>query len=468
MRITHGLTKSLAQLECEPPEFGACVADFIESLVSHYVFDDGKLVVAHAGLAESLQGRGSGAVREFALFGDTTGETDEYGLPVRYPWAEGYRGRAAVVYGHTPVPEGEWLNNTICIDTGCVFGGKLTALRWPERELVSVPAAHTYYEPARPFLAKDMAAPALTGQQSHDDLLDVEDVLGKRVVQTSLHQAVTIREENANAALEVMSRFAVNPKWLIYLPPTMAPSETTARPGMLEHPAEAFSYFRNHGVPVVVCEEKHMGSRAVIVVCRDEDTARKRFGVSGEGVGVAVTRTGRPFFSDHALAAAFLERVRAVLDKADLWSELDTTWLCMDAELMPWSLKAQELLRWQYAAVGAAGEMALADAKVALEQAALHGLDVGALADRTNLRLSMLAKYRAAYRHYCWPVRSLADVKLAPFHVMASDGHVHVDKNHIWHMEVIPRTCAPTTRSFWCRRRIGRSTSPIRRTSRRP
>jgi protein phosphatase len=223
VRITHGLAESLAQLEREPVELSKRVADFIDGLVSHYVFDEGKLVVAHAGLKEALQGRGSGVVREFALFGETTGETDEYGLPVRYPWAEDYRGRAAVVYGHTPVPEAEWLNNTLCIDTGCVFGGTLTALRWPERSLVGVPAMHMYYEPARPFLPKDTAAPPLTDQQLHDDLLDLEDVLGKRIVQTSLHHTVTVREENANAALEVMSRFAVNPKWLVYLPPTMSP-----------------------------------------------------------------------------------------------------------------------------------------------------------------------------------------------------------------------------------------------------
>jgi len=97
--------------------------------VSHYVFDDGKLVVAHAGMKQELQGRGSGVVRQFALFGETTGETDDFGLPVRYDWASDYRGSAMVVYGHTPVPEATWLNGTICIDTGCVFGGQLTALR---------------------------------------------------------------------------------------------------------------------------------------------------------------------------------------------------------------------------------------------------------------------------------------------------------------------------------------------------
>jgi len=194
VRITHGLAESLAQLENEPEELKQRVAGFIDGLVSHYVLDGGRLVVAHAGMKGSMQGRGSGKVREFALYGETTGETDEFGLPVRYDWAAEYRGRAMVVYGHTPVPEPEWLNNTICIDTGCVFGGRLTALRYPERELVSVQAARSHFAPARPFLPPGTSAPALTAQQQHDDLLDIEDVLGKRVVSTRLHHSVTIRE----------------------------------------------------------------------------------------------------------------------------------------------------------------------------------------------------------------------------------------------------------------------------------
>jgi protein phosphatase len=104
---------------------------------------------------------------------------------------------------------------------------------------------------------------------------------------------VTIREENGLAALEVMSRLAANPKWLIYLPPTMSPTETTAQPGLLEHPAEAFGYFRREGVSRVVCEEKYMGSRAVVIVCRNMDVARQRFGVVEEGIGIYYTRTGR-------------------------------------------------------------------------------------------------------------------------------------------------------------------------------
>jgi protein phosphatase len=441
VRITHGLAESLEQLDRDPPEFKTRVAAFIDKLVSHYVLDDGNLVVAHAGLKEELQGRGSGKVRDFALFGETTGETDEFGLPVRYNWAAEYRGKATVVYGHTPVPEPEWLNRTICIDTGCVFGGRLTALRYPERELVSVPSFQTYYEPAKPFLSEAEQAPSLSAQQTHDDVLDIDDVLGKRIITTRLHRSVTIREENSIAALEVMSRFAANPKWLIYLPPTMSPSETSDKPDLLEHPAEAFSYYRNQDVAKVVCEEKHMGSRAVVVVCRDEDIARQRFGIVADGAGLCYTRTGRHFFDDRALAAEFIGRIQAAVTRAGLWEEFATDWLCLDCELMPWSAKAQELLRQQYAAVGAASRAGLAEAVGVLEQTAARISEAEPLLDRYRAREDFAQRYVDAYRRYCWPVNSIADLKLAPFHLLSTEGKVHVDKDHLWHLEVLRRLC---------------------------
>lgn len=139
-KLTYGLAETLEQLAAEPEEFRAEVLRFCRDLVSHVVLDDGKLVVAHAGLIEKYQGRASGRVRAFALYGDTTGESDEYGLPVRLPWANDYRGDAVVLYGHTPTPDVVWVNNTACLDTGVVFGGALSAMRYPEREVVSVPA----------------------------------------------------------------------------------------------------------------------------------------------------------------------------------------------------------------------------------------------------------------------------------------------------------------------------------------
>jgi len=441
VQITHGLQDSLQQLERETPEFRSRVASFVDDLVSHYLLDDGKLVVAHAGMKEEMQGRGSGKVRDFALYGETTGETDEFGLPVRYNWAAEYRGQAAVVYGHTPVPEPEWLNRTINIDTGCVFGGRLTALRYPERDLVSVAARQTYAEPIRPFLAEGAAAPSLTAQQQLDDVLDLADVSGKRIVSTRLQRNITIREENGIAALEVMSRFATNPKWLIYLPPTMSPSETSSAPGLLEHPSDAFAYFRNNGVPRVVCEEKHMGSRAVAVVCRDADAARKRFGVADGEIGVVYTRTGRRFFDDAGIEEQLLDLVRDALGRYGFWDKLETSWVVLDCELMPWSAKAQELIQQQYAAVGAAARSALPDAVASLEAASARGLDVKDLLGRYRDRETLAAKYERAYRQYAWPVVSVRDLKLAPFHVLATEGAVHVEKDHVWHMETIAEVC---------------------------
>jgi protein phosphatase len=452
VQITHGMAESVREIEALPDgvrePFGKELADFLDNLVSHYVLDDGKLVVAHAGMKQEMQGRGSGRVREFALYGETTGETDEFGLPVRFNWAAEYRGPAMVVYGHTPVPEPEWLNRTVNIDTGCVFGGKLTALRYPEKEFVSVGAAGTYCEPARPFLAVEQQAPKLTAQQTHDEVLDIDDVLGKRIISTRLRGTVTIREANATAALEVMSRFAANPKWLIYLPPTMSPCETSSEPGLLEHPAEAFAYYRSQGAPKVVCEEKFMGSRAVVVICRDEQAARERFGVLEGETGVVYTRTGRRFFNDPVMEQEVLDRVRTALTAAGSWAALETTWACLDCELLPWSAKAQDLLRTQYAAVGAAGRASLPRAVAALEQAAgrLQGDDqekIAPIAGQFRRHEHNLGQFVAAYRQYCWTVASVSDLKLAPFHLLATEGRVHTDRDHLWHLETLAGVCQP-------------------------
>ncbi|KUG08984.1 polynucleotide kinase-phosphatase [Solirubrum puertoriconensis] len=440
----HGFAETLEQLAAESDTFKNQVRQFIDGLVSHYVLDDGRLVVAHAGMREEMQGRGSGAVRAFALFGETTGEIDEFGLPVRYNWAAEYRGRAMVVYGHTPVPQPEWLNGTIDIDTGCVFGGRLTALRYPERELVSVAAHQVYSEPVRPLHHAQIAAETqLTAQQRHDEVLDIRDVTGKQQISTRLAHSVTIREENAIAALEVMSRFALSPKWLLYLPPTMSPSETSALPGLLEHPAEAFEYYKRQGVERVVCEEKHMGSRAVVVLARDEEAVRRHFGIVGEGFGKCYTRTGRNFFTDANLEQAFLARLRGAFTAAGFWEQFGTEWVCLDAELLPWSAKAQELIKNQYAAVAAAANGALPQVQHVLEQATTRGLDGSeALLSHYTARRTAAEQYTEAYRRYSWPVHSIDDLRLAPFHLLATAGRTYFDKDHQWHMETLRTICA--------------------------
>ena len=464
-QITHGLADTLAELDALPADerepFEERVITFVDSLVSHFLLNDGKLVVAHAGMKEEMQGRASGAVREFALYGETTGETDVFGLPIRYDWASAYRGRATVVYGHTPVPEPEWFNHTINIDTGCVFGGKLTALRYPEKELVSVPAQRVYSEPVRPFLESETETPQLTAQQAHDDLLNIADYLQKLMIHTRLMGNVVVREENAAAALEVMTRFAVAPQWLIYLPPTMSPSATSGLPNILEHPEEAFSYYRNEGVSQIICEEKHMGSRVVIVLCRDETIALKRFGIVDNGsvqptfdadkspetnrvqpkIGVCYTRTGRPFFSDPEMEGALLQRLHTAFDAIKFWETHETDWVCLDAELMPWSAKAQELIKEQYAPVGVAGGIALKHAADVLTQSGERGLAVQGLQGQIIQRQDSVERYRNVYRQYCWAVTSLNDLKLAPFHLLAVEGNVYTDKDHRWHLDTLKALC---------------------------
>lgn len=440
VQIKHGLEQTVEQLSHESEEFKSTVKEFLYGLVSHYVFDKGKLVIAHAGLKEEMQGRGSGAVRSFCMYGETTGETDEFGLPVRHNWAADYRGKAMVVYGHTPVPEAQWLNKTINIDTGCVFGGKLTALRYPEEELVSVPAKMMYAKPARPMRLE--SGPSMGHQQELDDLLDIDDVIGKRIVSTSLRNNITIREENSIAALEVMSRFAMNPKWLIYLPPTMSPSETSDIDEYLEHPKEALKYFKSQGIDKVVCEEKHMGSRAILVVCKDEGAVKERFGIENEGLGACFTRTGRNFFNDSALEKAFLNRVQLALTNSGFWAKFNTDWVCLDAELMPWSAKAQSLLNDQYASVGASAKAALTDVISNLKITQKRGIEgIDQLLENFEVKSKMIADYTKAYGNYCWPVNGLDDYKLAPFHILATEGETHVNKNHEWHMENIKSIC---------------------------
>ena len=446
VQLTHGLDKTVEELEKQDEQFRNDVREFLDGLVSHYVLDDGKLVVSHAGLKQEYIGRGSMKVRDFCLYGEATGEIDEYGLPVRLNWASDYRGKATVVYGHIPQLEVQAMNGTYCIDTGCVFGGKLTSYRYPERELVDVDALAQYYAPVKPL------SPT---QSTTDDMLTVGDVQGRLYLNTELMPSITVQENNAAAALEIMSRFAADPHWLIYLPPTMSPCETSPIDNYLEHPLEAFAYYRNRGVQNVVCEKKHMGSRSVIVLCHTEETARKRFGVSDGSKGIIYTRTGRHFFDDTEIENGVLSRLDAVLTKTDFWSDFATDWVCLDTELMPWSEKAQTLLSRQYAPVGRAGKESIAAAIAALEETCKRpnrpfevdaltsgqNVDPSELLERFKVKQQSISGYIDAYREYCWKVNSVDDLRIAPFHLLACEGNVFSREKHVWHMEKIKQYC---------------------------
>ncbi|MDE6035408.1 MAG: polynucleotide kinase-phosphatase [Ruminococcus sp.] len=445
VNIKYGLDRTVAEIEKESPEFREEVRNFLDSLISHYVFDDGRLVVSHAGIKENYIGRGSGRVREFCIYGDTTGEVDEYGLPVRRDWASEYRGRAVIVYGHTPVTAVTAVNNTYCIDTGCVFGGKLTAMRYPEKEFVSVNAYDMYCEPVRPI--------ATEKTDDTGDMLIIDNFNGKMNIRTELIPSINIDENNVNSALEIMSRYSADPRWLIYLPPTMSPCETSSTENYLEYPTEAIEYYRKNGIKKVVCEQKHMGSRAVIVLCHTPETAIKRFGTDDGTSGIIYTRTGRRFFDNPETERELLKRLDKVLTDNNFWTDFNTEWVCLDTELMPWSAKAQGLIKTQYAPVGNAGKNSLDMAVKLLEKACSResiNTEVSALTSGQNTNLnSILEKYRfrrdaiekyvTAYREYCWTVKNTDDFRIAPFHILAVEGNVFDNKTHVWHMENIKK-----------------------------
>ena len=171
--LKHGIDNTIEELEKETAEFKEKLTVFIDSLIAHYVMDEGRLVVAHAGMKEEYQGRASGRTREFAIYGEKTGETDEYGLPVRYDWTLDYRGKACVVFGHVPQLRVTRMNNTVNVDTGCVFGGKLSAFRYPEKQIVDIAAKKVYYESQKPLA---------DGKRYGMDelyLIDYKDIMGK-------------------------------------------------------------------------------------------------------------------------------------------------------------------------------------------------------------------------------------------------------------------------------------------------
>lgn len=405
----HGLVETLTQLAVESEEFRKDVRDFIDHLPVHYVLDDGALVVAHAGLPEHFHGRASGKVREFALYGATTGKLDENGLPERLDWAADYRGAACVVYGHMEADRLRWVNNTMCIDTGCVFGGKLSALRYPELETVQVDAKQTWWE-----------APSRSTINRPESELRITDVLDVDGIQTGRHGRIRIDSDRAAAALETISRFTLAPEKIPYLPPTMSPAPTSQREGFLEHPEEAFCYYAEH-TDKVICQEKHMGSR--VVLCLIRPGAKTRFGTST----YAYTRTGRAFFDGKNPA---LDEMTKAARRAGLFDQFGD-WILIDGEMLPWNLKAQGLIDDIYAPTAAAGIGAERQLSAALQAATDRGIEVGGPVPEQTL--DELEKFRAAYNRY---VDSDNKIQFAPFQVLASVDATWHHKPHSWHLDI--------------------------------
>lgn len=429
--LTHGIDTSIADFEGTSIEYRRRLADVIDSLPAHLVFDGGKLAVAHAGLREDMILGASSEMRDFAVFGPKSTPGPD-GKTERVDWADGYRGRTKIVYGHTVVDEPTWHNRTVCLDTGAVFGGSLTALRWPEETFVAVQAKHGYAKLDHPaFSRKEMRDPAV---------ISLKDVSGKKHVETAFGR-VTVDASQMSGALEHMSRYAIDPRWLVYIPPTMSPVESSAG-DYLEHPEQAFSYYRKQGVSELVVETKHMGSRALALVCRDPDSAARRFGVEDGHAGHVWSRSGRAFFDDDQRRAAVAALSQAA--SRSLFDEMETDWLLLDAEIMPWNTKATDLIERQFAPTGRAAQMGGGLALEALARFSdRHVADVSALKSRVERRVDNAARFDAVWRGYCWEAPDIDALRIAPFHVLASEGRVHHAVRHEEHLRWVSTMVHP-------------------------
>ena len=473
VQITHGLAESLAQLEREPPEFRARGRDVSSTTSSATTcFDDGKLVVAHAGHEGGDAGPRLGPGARLRAVRRDDGRDRRVRPAGRYNWAAEYRGKATVVYGHTPVPEPEWLNRTINIDTGCVFGGRLTALRWPEQELVSVPARRTYCRAGASVPAGRSRAPALTAQQAHDDLLDIDDVRGKRI---DRHAAAShrhdprgerdrgarghepVRRESEVADLSAADDVAVGDE--------RRPTDCSSI-----RPRRSPTSARN-GVPRSCVEEKHMGSRAVVIVCRDDDVARERFGVRRRRGRHRATRARAGGSSTTSRwSASSSTAVRRALEASGFWERLGhglgVPRLRADALVGEGAGAAAAAVRGRSAQPRASDWR---ETVVALAASRLRAVSTSvALLERHDARVRISpSDSRGRIATTAGRSTSLADIRLAPFHVLATEGAVHVDKDHVWHMDTIGSCLAAAGGAAHGDAVSGRSISTIPR-ARRP
>ena len=428
VKLAHGLELTVEQLSNETDAFKEEVLEFLRKLPDHLVLDHGALTVAHAGLKEEMQGRQSGAVRSFCLYGETSGETDEFGLPVRHNWAGEYKGQSMVVYGHTPVPEAIWQNQTINIDTGCVFGGNLSALRYPEREIHSVPAKKVYSEPKRPLA---MNLPKVE-QTEGTEMIDMERIAGRNLVNTRRDYFVTIKDEKSPPVVELLSQGRLNPRWLIYLPPRISPTKSSAQPGFLEHTEEALKYYGKKGLEHVLVEEVHGGEVVTVILGKNELTILNRFGIKGEGIGTVINSSGHRYFDSPDQEQQFLKEFRQVVDGLDLWSSLDTDWLCLTGEMVPGAgIWGDHLVNLQRLA--AAGEEDITRTTTALREAQQAGLDTQQLLIETTHQHKFLQRFGETVKAYDCPAEQLQDYRFYPQTLLASEGKTYFDMDQVWH-----------------------------------
>lgn len=402
--------------------------EFLLAAPSHYVFKKNgvaTLVCAHAGIRDEFIGKQSEAISDFCRYGDTAG-FDAKGKPVRNDWTVGHQNRFLIVWGHDPKPKPMLINNTINIDQGAVFGGELTAYRYPERDFVSVKAKADHSG------TKDN--PLVDWEKNRLNPPNIGKFINGYSVLTDQLGEIRIPQELVKPAIDAVSHYTIPIEQLIYIPPTMSPTpKPSALPEYLEHPKEAIDYFRSNGIQTMIAERKHMGSRGILFLFKDKAVAAKHTGI--ESLGTIYTRTGKRFF-DSETEAQMLLQLNEELTQINYFDEHKTDYVLLDAEIMPWNLKAKELISSQYAHVAENAVLDRTLLKEKLAAALPENSELQPWLDEYAGKLENAKDFQQVFQKYCWNIDSKNAIQIAPFHVLAHSNQTFFDKSHTWHMEM--------------------------------
>lgn len=414
----HGIEKTTETKEM--------LKNFLLRSPSHYVLMKNgtpTAVCTHAGIKDEFIGKQSPDIQDFCRYGDTSG-LNEKGKPIRDDWFVHHKGSIVIIWGHDPKLQPLVINNTINIDQGVVFGGKLTAFRYPEEEFVSVKAANDYSGP--------LDNPLQEWEKKRFDAPNIGKFIDGYSVQTELLGDIKVHQDIVKSAIDTVSHYTVPIEQLLYIPPTMSPTpETSKLPDFLEHPKEAIEYYRSHGIETLIAEKKHMGSRAVLLLFKDKESAKKFIGWEIEGV--IYSRTGRRFF-DKITEQKVLRELNEELTRKGYFEKYETDYVLLDTEIMPWNLKAKELISSQYAHVS---ENAILDRKKLLEKlnSSKH-VDVKNWLVEYKEKLANAETFKEVFQKYCWDIEGTNTIQIAPFHVLAHSNVSFFHKPHTWHMEM--------------------------------
>ncbi|MCK1992094.1 polynucleotide kinase-phosphatase [Peribacillus muralis] len=433
--LKHGDEKVEEEFNKYEEEYGSekaaetkqVLKEFLLHASSHYVFTKNgvqTVICVHAGIRDAFIGKQSEVISDFCRYGDNDG-FDESGKPVRKDWYIAHKKSTLIVWGHDPKPQPLLINNTINIDQGAVFGGALTAFRYPEREVISVQASEDH--------SGDDDSPLKEWERNRLNPPNIRKFIEGYSVLTERMGEIKVQSDMVKPAIDKISHFTIPLEQLIYIPPTMSPTPSpSSADNYLEHPREAIDYYRSNGIQTMIAEKKHMGSRAILFLFRDKEASKKYTGI--ESLGVIHTRTGRRFF-DVKTEEQLVLRINQDLRESGYFEKYETDYVLLDAEIMPWNLKAKELISSQYAHVAENAILDRTMLKEKIEKAVPEHADLKGWLEEYELKLENARTFQQVFQKYCWDIEDMDSIQIAPFHVLAHSGQAFFDKPHTWHME---------------------------------